>query len=337
VVTSCRRFPVHNVTLYVREMPESSRPQQFGAVGRVKLDRDATIGLGEYAPGNEVVAGGRIWTSAGVVRHSHEFMPQQSYIVCDHCQRVDIRLNYAEHPKECEQCGSRLKWMPGGRNGKFISPTGFTTSVAERKGRSPARHRLRAPGTDEARLVTMVPLNMFERTDLHSVESAFAAGCPDPDSSQLAGELFVVNKGRKGMGYRQCLNPVCDYVELAKTLTPSPSDNGDGQRGIRSPHKVPATGKQCRVGQVSLYARLHAVLPQPFVDEMTRVPIEEAPARMCEVRVSDPLAPRHVSRLSANPEASDKDPLASSSVAARRKSARSSWPSPNAPAQTRQR
>jgi hypothetical protein len=190
----CRRFPVHNVTLYVREMPESSRPQQFGAVGRVKLDRDATIGLGEYAPGNEVVAGGRIWTSAGVVRHSHEFMPQQSYIVCDHCQRVDIRLNYAEHPKECEQCGSRLKWMPGGRNGKFISPTGFTTSVAERKGRSPARHRLRAPGTDEARLVTMVPLNMFERTDLHSVESAFAAGCPDPDSSQLAGELFVVNK-----------------------------------------------------------------------------------------------------------------------------------------------
>jgi hypothetical protein len=57
-----------------------------------------------------VVAGGRIWTSAGVVRHSHEFMPQQSYIVCDHCQRVDIRLKYAEHPKGCEQCRSRLKW-----------------------------------------------------------------------------------------------------------------------------------------------------------------------------------------------------------------------------------
>jgi superfamily II DNA/RNA helicase len=247
-------FPVHNVTLYVREMPESSRPQQFGAVGRVKLDRDAVIGLGEYAPGNEVVAGGRIWTSAGVVRHSHEFMPQQSYIVCDQCQRVDIRLKYAEHPKECEQCGSRLKWVPGGRNSKFISPTGFTTSVADRKGRSPARSRLRAPGTDEARLVTMVPLNMFERTDLRGVETAFAAGCPDPDSGQLAGELFVVNKGRKGMGYRQCLSPVCDYVEPAKSLTPAPSNDGDGQRGIRSPHKVPATGKQCRVGQVSLHA-----------------------------------------------------------------------------------
>ena len=52
-------FPVHNVTLYVRETPESSRQQQFGPVGRVKLDRDAIIGLGEYAPGNEVVAGGR--------------------------------------------------------------------------------------------------------------------------------------------------------------------------------------------------------------------------------------------------------------------------------------
>jgi hypothetical protein len=246
-------FPVHNVTLYVREMPESSRWQQFGAVGRVKLDRDAIIGLGEYAPGNEVVAGGRIWTSAGVVRHSHEFMPQQSYIVCDHCQRVDIRLKYAEHPKECEQCQSRLKWVPGGRNGKFISPTGFTTSVAERKGRSPARSRLRAPGTDEARLVTMVPPDKFERTDLYAVETAFAAGCPT-ESQHLVGQLFVVNKGRKGMGYRQCLSPVCDYVEPAKTLTLAAANDGNGQRGIRSPHKVPATGKQCRVGQVSLQA-----------------------------------------------------------------------------------
>ena len=246
-------FPVHNVTLYVRETPENSRQQQFGPVGRVKFDRDAIIGLGEYAPGNEVVAGGRIWTSAGVVRHSHEFMPQQSYIVCDHCQRVDIQLKYAEHPKECEQCGSRLKWVPGGRNGKFISPTGFTTSAAERKGRSPARSRLRVPGTDEARLVTMVPPQMFERTDLHAIETAFAAGCPDPESGELAGELFVVNKGRKGMGYRQCLSPVCDYVEAAKTLSPRVEES-QGQRGVRSPHKVPATGKQCRVGQVALHA-----------------------------------------------------------------------------------
>lgn len=180
-------------------------------------------------------------------------MPQQSYIVCDHCQRVDIRLKYAEHPKECEQCGSRLKWMPGGRNGKFISPTGFTTSAAERKGRSPARSRLRAPGTDEARLVTMVLPQMFERTDLHAVETAFAAGCPDPESGELAGELFVVNKGRKGMGYRQCLSSVCDYVEAANTLSPR-AEESQGQRGVRSPHKVPATGKQCRVGQVALHA-----------------------------------------------------------------------------------
>jgi hypothetical protein len=49
------------------------------------------------------------------------------------------------------------------------------------------------------------------------------------------------------------LNPVCDYVEPAKTLTPPPSGDGNGQRGIRSPHKVPATGKQCRMGQVSLH------------------------------------------------------------------------------------
>jgi hypothetical protein len=100
----------------------------------------------------------------------------------------------------------------------------------------------------------MVPPDMFERTDLYAVETAFAAGCPDPDSGELAGELFVVNKGHKGMGYRRCLSPVCDYVEPAKTLTPAAADEGNGQRGIRSPHKVPATGKPCRVGQVSLHA-----------------------------------------------------------------------------------
>jgi hypothetical protein len=37
-----------------------------------------------------------------------------------------------------------------------------------------------------------------------------------------------------------------------------------------------------------LLARLHAVLPQPLFDEMTRVSIEEAPVRVCEFRPSDP-------------------------------------------------
>jgi Domain of unknown function (DUF1998) len=66
--------------------------------------------------------------------------------------------------------------------------------------------------------------------------------------------LFVVNKGRKGMGYRQCLNPFCEYVEPAKTLTPAAADDANGKHSIPSPHKVPATGKQCRVGQVSPHA-----------------------------------------------------------------------------------
>ena len=97
------------------EDAHSTDPTSLEVFGRV-VNRTQTLRVmlimtfrPEFAPGNEVVARGRIWISAGVVRHSHEFMPQQSYIVCDQCQRVDIRLKYAEHPKECEQCGSRLK------------------------------------------------------------------------------------------------------------------------------------------------------------------------------------------------------------------------------------
>jgi hypothetical protein len=244
-------FPVHNVTLYVRETPQGDG-RQFGAVGRVRLDRDAIVGLGEYAPGNEVVAGGRIWTSAGVVRHSHEYMPQQSYIVCERCQHVDIRLRFSDHHKNCEQCGERLRYIPNGRNGRFISPTGFTTSLAERKGRSPVGNRLRPHGTDEARLVTIVPPEMFGPTDVLRVTTAFAAGCADVRETALAGELFVVNKGRKGMGYRRCVSPFCDYVEPARSPAPDAAEP-DESKSIRSPHKVPATGKPCRVGQLSLY------------------------------------------------------------------------------------
>jgi len=74
----------------------------------------------------------------------------------------------------------------------FMSRQPFALGAVQFSGGcSPARHRLRAPATDEARLVTMVPLNMFERTDLHAVETTFAAGCPDPDSSQFAGESLL--------------------------------------------------------------------------------------------------------------------------------------------------
>jgi hypothetical protein len=56
-----------------------------------------------------------------------------------------------------------------------------------RKGRSPARSGLRAPGTDEARLVTMVLPQMFERTDLHAVETAFSGLRLEPHQGDFPG------------------------------------------------------------------------------------------------------------------------------------------------------
>lgn len=72
-------FPTEVVELKIHSNGKES--------GELELQRDMKLALSEYAPGNQVVAGGKVWTSEAVVlpssnRKLHEF----HYWYCDDCQ-----------------------------------------------------------------------------------------------------------------------------------------------------------------------------------------------------------------------------------------------------------
>jgi hypothetical protein len=75
-------FPVHSIRLEISETRRTADESRFADDASLQLDRDAALAIGEYAPGAEVVAGGRIWTSRGIVRRSKEYMPDKYYRIC---------------------------------------------------------------------------------------------------------------------------------------------------------------------------------------------------------------------------------------------------------------
>ena len=100
-------------------------------VGRkLELSRDLSAAIYEYAPGAEVVAGGKLWTSGGVYRLPERELIGNYYAVCPEC------FLYRESPDDdldpvCPSCGTAQK---GARRSYWTPVFGF---VASRDGAEP--------------------------------------------------------------------------------------------------------------------------------------------------------------------------------------------------------
>ena len=224
-------FPVHSIRLEISETRRSADESRFAQDASLQLDRDAALAIGEYAPGAEVVAGGRIWTSRGIVRRSKEYMPDKYYRVCKTCGHPEIHFQRDDFGAGCEQCSGD----PQSRTTRFIEPTAFLTSLDEKQGRDPGSSRLRTRPVDEARLLTRAHFRDYADTDLTGVRTFFAPATPT--AGEIAGRLFVVNRGPKGAGYFWCNR--CEYAE------PAPPSALMGQKAVKSIHKNPRTGERC--------------------------------------------------------------------------------------------
>ena len=76
--------------------------QSFGfGEGDVVLNRDAAMGISEYAPAAEVIANGRIWRSSGLAYYPRMFMPTEYYVACPECHHVDIGVSREDVPSNC--------------------------------------------------------------------------------------------------------------------------------------------------------------------------------------------------------------------------------------------
>lgn len=94
-------FPVDTVELRTLHATDS--------IGRqLELGRDLGLAIYEYAPGNQVVAGGKVWTSRGLRRvPGRELVPLQ-YRVCEACKRFESG-HVLDASTACPTCSSAFK------------------------------------------------------------------------------------------------------------------------------------------------------------------------------------------------------------------------------------
>lgn len=227
-------FPAHTCRLEIIR-GKGQRPTPFGDLDAdLQLDRSASLAITEYAPRAEVVAGGRIWTSAGIVRYPKDFMPTRMYKICNECGHVNIKDDPKSFGEFCSQCFT--PWKESRTPGHFIEPKGFLTSIKERRGKDPGATRLRQRPADEARLITQAPARRYKETDLAGVQTFFAPAFPLDGDQDFRGRMFIVNRGEYGGGYLRCNR--CEYS------VPAPQDAKFGKI-FKKKHENPRTGNRC--------------------------------------------------------------------------------------------
>lgn len=231
-------FPVHSIHL---EIVTERGARSASDERALQLDRDAAIAIAEYAPGAEVVSGGRIWTSAGIARRAlvgtgDAWMERGFHRVCPTCQHAETHYERDSFEENCPQCGTKAS----GQRRAFVEPVGFLTSYADRQGRDPGGTRLRVRPVDEARLLTRARPEDFELSDVARVTHFFAASIASEGAQP--GRMLILNRGPHGTGYLWC--PACEHAR------PAPSGAHAGAE-IRAEHVNPRTGDRCRVETLS--------------------------------------------------------------------------------------
>ncbi|WP_300156441.1 DEAD/DEAH box helicase [Solidesulfovibrio sp.] len=200
-------FPVHTLSLEV--VKEIGQQGGFGQSSDVVLNRDAMLGISEYAPGSKVVANGRVWTSSGLAYYPKMFMPIRFYAICKTCQHVHVGEEKSDLPASCSFCGDeKLQFRR-----QFIEPQGFVTSYESRKGNDPSVQRISRQYADEARLISLAREDQYQRSDHPEISKALLRGHA-LDAKEPIGTLFIVNRGPYGQGYHQC--PLCNFMLPAR-------------------------------------------------------------------------------------------------------------------------
>ncbi len=182
-------FPVDVVelTLY-SHVPEAKK---------IQLERDLRIAISEFAPTSQVVAKKYIWESAGLKVVKERAWPKYWYAVCPKCRRYIQSNLIGENPPPfilCEGCGEPI---PRNDIHKFITPIfGFVTG-RESKPQRPGESRPKREFTTRPYF-----FNYKEPEEKEFQIGKFKLRC----RYSPKGELAVICRGRKGVGFWVCFN-----------------------------------------------------------------------------------------------------------------------------------
>ena len=235
-------LPKYSFPSDVVELKTNHIPQE--AARNVTLARDVRQALSDYAPGSEVVAGGYVWQSGGIVRHYERGWDTWHYAVCATCMSFSRQRD--QQPQVCSVCGETMSALDG-MSGTYIVPEFGFLAASESTKRS-----------GETRPGRIYASRVFFTQDDSSVDAPVPEDPEDGFTREInggvrahysrRGNLSVVNSGRFGRGFRTCER--CGYSEPAPI--PQGAKSRRNSRLERPKHKNPRTGREC-TGYLSRY------------------------------------------------------------------------------------
>lgn len=200
-------FPVDTV-----ELRTSHCENEVGS--RLELSRDLSQAIYDYAPGNQVVAGGKLWTSRGLHRLPKRELVEYQFRVCSTCEQFQCGtvLDVSEHCRSCDE--------PFGAIRTFVVPEfGFVADrkVDDVKPEPPTRNWGGATYVED--IGDVLDTFTWESTGVQARAGTRA-------------KMAVISTGG-GRGFTLC--GWCGWAE------PAPHGRPSSKRA----HKRPATGQDC--------------------------------------------------------------------------------------------
>ena len=173
----------------------------------VTLSRDRALAIAEFAPGSQVIARKKIFTSAGLYIAGREDKPTRLYYAkCPNCAQIKTAQIAKDLEKDCEVCGKNVTRQ---HVKEFIEPNAFTIKIGEKETRS-QRHRRSSFVRQRPSLTHFI--DVVRESDFEDY-GLFKIALKDD------GKLFRYNLGRKNEGFVVC--DKCGFSVFKKNYKPS--------------------------------------------------------------------------------------------------------------------
>ena len=168
----------------------------------VELSRDRGIAIAEFAPGAQVIARKKVFTSAGLYVVSSTDRPERRwYARCPSCEQIRTAPLQDQLLGACSVCQNRITNQ---RLKAFVEPSAFSVRIERNRQRS-ERHR-------------RTSLIRQRQTLTHFIDSVEESSFQDSGLFSIAlkenGTLFRYNLGPENKGFILC--PSCGYSEPQK-------------------------------------------------------------------------------------------------------------------------
>ena len=218
--------------------PDDSRRNRIREEDQYRLQRDSLLALREYVPGSKLLAGGKLVTSHGLLKHWTGveldnyigIRGRYTWCVNDHF----YYWNTPDTEESCPICGGEAKMSPRqfmfprhGFSGAAWDPPKWSTNIEFVGEPETAARTFTYDSAEDENYTTENDFGGVRELSAHYKED---------------GELLVYNEGQRGCGFAICLN--CGYAD-------SEREHGEGQvklpRGFQyhAPLSSPNIGQIC--------------------------------------------------------------------------------------------